>query len=99
MIFCIICVGIILTFLIILSLYSYTTDDGFGAGLICGASIIIFLIVEVLIICDKAGVLNKRSTPKAIDVYRGKTELEVTSVNGVPIDTVVVWKEIDLKNQ
>lgn len=31
--------------------------------------------------------------PKPIDVYRGYTELEVTSVNGVPTDTIVVWKE------
>ena len=30
--------------------------------------------------------------PEAIDVYRNKTELEITSVNGVPRDTVVVWK-------
>ena len=30
--------------------------------------------------------------PKAIDVYRNKTELRITSVNGVPTDTVVVWK-------
>lgn len=30
--------------------------------------------------------------PKPIDVYRGKTELEITSVNGVPRDTAVVWK-------
>lgn len=30
--------------------------------------------------------------PKPIDVYRGYTELKITSVNGVPTDTVVVWK-------
>ncbi len=33
--------------------------------------------------------LNK---PQAIDVYRNKTELEIHSVNGVPTDSVVVWK-------
>lgn len=36
--------------------------------------------------------MEERNTPKAIDVYRDKTELEITSVNGVPQDTVVVWK-------
>ena len=30
--------------------------------------------------------------PKAIDVYRDKTTLEITYKNSVPIDTVVVWK-------
>ena len=30
--------------------------------------------------------------PTALDVYRGRTTLEITSVNGVPTDTVVVFK-------
>ena len=30
--------------------------------------------------------------PTALDVYRGNTELEITSVNGVPTDSVVVFK-------
>lgn len=30
--------------------------------------------------------------PTALDVYRGNTELEITSVNGIPTDTVVVFK-------
>lgn len=34
----------------------------------------------------------KIKTPTALDVYRGNTELKVTSVNGVPTDTVVVFK-------
>ena len=29
--------------------------------------------------------------PEAIDVYRGNTTLEITTVNGVPTDTTVVW--------
>ena len=32
--------------------------------------------------------------PTAMDVYQGKTEIEVTSVNGVPVDSVVVFKEV-----
>ena len=30
--------------------------------------------------------------PTALDVYRGKTELEITYKNGEPVDTVVVFK-------
>ena len=30
--------------------------------------------------------------PSAIDVYRGKTTLEITYKNRVPIDSTVVWK-------
>lgn len=33
------------------------------------------------------------STPKAIDVYRGRTTLEITYKDSVPIDSVVVFKE------
>ena len=31
--------------------------------------------------------------PKAIDVYRGKTTLEITYKDRVPIDSTVVWKK------
>lgn len=30
--------------------------------------------------------------PSAIDVYRGKTTLEITYKDGVPVDSVVVFK-------
>lgn len=30
--------------------------------------------------------------PSAIDVYRGKTTLEITYRDGIPVDTVVVFK-------
>jgi len=35
--------------------------------------------------------LDKPITP--IDVYRGKTTLEITYKDSIPIDSVVVWKE------
>ena len=33
------------------------------------------------------------STPKAIDVYRNRTTLEITYKDSVPIDSVVVFKD------
>ena len=30
--------------------------------------------------------------PRAIDVYRGKTTLEITYRDGIPVDTIVVFK-------
>lgn len=49
------------------------------------------------LICCIIGVLiaNKvrDNDPQAMDVYRGNTELEITSVNGVPTDSVVVFKK------
>ena len=34
-----------------------------------------------------------KPTPSALDVYRGNTELEITSVKGTAIDTIVVFKK------
>jgi hypothetical protein len=36
--------------------------------------------------------IEEKNTPKAIDVYRGNTELEIHSINNIPQDTVVIWK-------
>ena len=46
----------------------------------------------VIEICLVSMIIGK-PTPSALDVYRGNTELEITSVNGMPIDTVVVFKK------
>lgn len=37
--------------------------------------------------------LIEDSSPKAIDVYRGKTTLEITYRDSIPIDSVVVFKK------
>ena len=83
---------IALVFIIILFVCSIVTlieneilvDTYFTRTILCiftGCSMIaMFLIIAYL--CK----------PKAIDVYRDKTTLEITYKNNVPIDTVVVWK-------
>lgn len=50
----------------------------------------IFLIVASMILCY--AIYSNPTTPQAIDVYRGHTELQITSVNDMPQDTIVVWK-------
>lgn len=82
-------VGIIAIFFILIGLYLLDKDTcDFGAGVILGMVISIFVVTEIFIIYD----ISEKPKPQAIDVYRNKTELEITSVNGVPRDTVVVWK-------
>lgn len=90
MIFGIIAVGSILLFLILFSLFTMS-DSGsdFSTGLMSGLFIVLLSIAEIIMILD----ISIKPKPRAIDVYRNKTELEITSVNGVPRDTVVVWKE------
>lgn len=64
-------------------------------GTYSGASGLIFMFIGLLLVLDcfipKSA---KVYTPTAIDVYRGKTELKITSIGGAPIDTVVVWKDV-----
>lgn len=89
MIFWAIIFGAALAFLIAFSLYLSAEEEGdFNVGAVCGMFIILFAIAEMLTIFE----ISREHKPKAIDVYRNKTELEITSVNGVPRDTVVVWK-------
>ena len=52
--------------------------------LFCALSLYSFLVLFLLI-----SYINK---PKAIDVYEGKTTLEITYKDKVPIDSTVVWK-------
>ena len=47
------------------------------------------IIIETALVAD----IMHGPRPSAIDVYRGNTELEITSVNGIPTDTVVVFKK------
>ena len=51
-------------------------------------SIFSVVIAAILIVLA----VNLGSIPRAIDVYRGKTRLQITSVDGAPTDTTVVWK-------
>ena len=54
-----------------------------------GIAIGTLMTIEVYLLADIMG----KHKPSALDVYRGNTELEITSVNGVPTDTVVVFKK------
>ena len=71
--------------------YNVHLDKKFKAN---GELTFLFLANGLLIISMVALFLayEEKNTPKAIDVYRGNTELEIHSINNIPQDTVVVWK-------
>lgn len=58
----------------------------------CGAFGIAFLMAAIylglLLFSEKP-----ERKPMPIDVYRGKTTLEITCRDGIPVDTIVIWKE------
>lgn len=83
--------GIIIIALIILSntyLRKKCTPN-FYCGVFLGMMLAALIVVETALVAD----IIYGPRPSAIDVYRGNTDLEITSVNGTPIDTVVVFKK------
>jgi hypothetical protein len=83
-------VGIAIFAVIILGFhFSDNGGSNFDLGMSMGVVISIFAIIEIGLVADIIG----KPTPTALDVYRGNTELEITSVNGTPIDKVVVFKK------
>ena len=84
-------VGVLIIALAVLGVYieKRCGGGGFEAGAIIGEVITILIVIEVYLI----SIITEKPTPSALDVYRGNTELEITSVNGTPIDTVVVFKK------
>ena len=83
-------VGILICILIILSFHiSNNSTEDFDIGFIIGCIMTILMVIEIYFLSNIIG----KPTPSALDVYRGNTELEITSVNGTPTDTVVVFKK------
>jgi hypothetical protein len=81
-------IGMVLVIVIALLISSIIVKEWLPV-IFTSISVIIFIAIEISIISK---IKNTPPEPTAIDVYRGLTELEITSVNGVPTDTVVVFK-------
>ena len=79
-----ICVSVILT-----AFVGRNSSCDFNMGVPMGIAIGTLMTIELCLLDDIMG----KHKPSALDVYRGNTELEITSVNGVPTDSVVVFKE------
>jgi hypothetical protein len=56
-------------------------------------TIVLILSVALFLFAVLYKPQNNSNSPKAIDVYRGKTELEITYRDTVAIDSTVVWKK------
>ena len=88
-------IGAIIVGILICVLVIWTAFEGrnsscdFNMGVPMGIAIGTLMTIEICLLADIMG----KPKPSALDVYRGHTELEITSVNGVPTDSVVVFKE------
>lgn len=86
-------VYVLVAVIVILSLwvcirYFFCDDEvGFLKTLVVGP-----LVIAIILGCGVGIILTKNDEPKAIDVYRHKTSLQVVYKDSVAIDSTVVWK-------
>lgn len=65
-----------------------TVEDSDAALMAHGGTLLVVIGVIIL-----AFVIDHNNPqPKAIDVYRGNTTLQITYQDSIPIDTTVVWR-------
>lgn len=85
-------VGLIVV-LILLILISINEDHvlGFIYGVFAGVDIMILSFCIVTCVADRI--------PTAMDVYNGKTTLEITYRDGMAVDSTVVFKDEFLKEE
>ena len=78
--------GLTIIYLIIFSIIVLGVENEELAAkfLICASVLYPVLVLFLL--------TSYTTKPKAIDVYEGKTTLEITYKDKVPIDSTVVWK-------
>lgn len=55
--------------------------------------IVFCFIAEIAIVIGVYLFADIEEPPRAIDVYRGRTTLEITYRDSVAVDSVVIWKE------
>lgn len=72
---------------ILIFIAMYNDEKGFIVPAV--ALGVLFLGFGIDIISEESG----RKGPTAMDVYKGKTTLEITYRDSIPVDSIVVFKE------
>ena len=85
-------IGAITLLLFVIALISMICDcHGVALGFIiaggCSFSVLILVGIIVIVCCN-----TPKKEPTVLDVYRGKTTLEITYRDSVAIDSTVVYK-------
>ena len=73
---------------VILVIWNISENDKY-----CRFISISLLMIAVIILDSLVLSYKNRNTPTAMDVYQGKTILEITYRDKVPIDTIIVFKD------
>lgn len=63
-----------------------TYKNKYMCSILCSTIAAFFILFSIIL-------HGTHESPTALDVYQGKTTLEITYKDGVPVDSVVVFKE------
>ena len=88
-------VGLVIGVFLILCLQWNREKETYGFGMLCGGFMVALCFIETICICE----IIDEPCPNAMDVYRGKTTLKYEVVDGVKVDSVVVFKENHYERQ
>lgn len=70
----------------VLCLFTIEVDSKLENKIFLGVIFLLNLSIYIMFI-------DYLTKPSAIDVYKGRTTLEITYKDEVPVDSVVVWKD------
>lgn len=80
--------AILILFLVIIFIWNVSSKDGDNRAISCFFAVMVSVIITGVFIDYK-----HKDKPTALDVYQGKTTLEITYRDSIPTDTIVVFKE------
>ena len=79
---------ILLLLLVIIFIWNISSKNTYNRAFSYFYAVIISIILDGVLI-----IYNSKYDPTALDVYQGKTTLEITYRDSIHIDSIVVFKE------
>lgn len=76
----------------IVAMIFHKPELGSAAAIVLLIAFLAFVVSACCLAVKEQNTIEQ-NTPTAMDVYRGDTTLEITYRDGVPVDTVVVFKQ------
>ena len=80
--------AILILFLVIVFIWNISSKDGDNRAISCFFAIMFSIILTGVFIDYK-----HKDIPTSLDVYQGKTTIEITYRDSIPVDTIVVFKD------
>lgn len=81
-------IAILILLLVLCLIWNDFSEDNHSKEFSCFCAVIISAILTGALIS-----YSSKDEPTAMDVYQGKTTLEITYRDSIPVDTIVVFKD------